>query len=149
MKKALLLVLVSLIFTACGNSVGDRQGERFIKNLASAGTEGQVSVDAPEGVTNDLSGMEDLSGEVDPSTFAECYPESIHPIGMSIAEQFSNVTTYQEVMSWFCDGAEFEDILNALITEELSDIQAQNLLEKIATGYSWDDIWLELGITEQ
>ena len=51
-------------------------------------------------------------------------------------------------MNWFCSGAEFEDILNALVTEELSEIDAENLLKSIADGNTWDDIWLELGITE-
>lgn len=120
--------------------MGESQNERFIKNLASLNAEGQA---------NDLAEMENPSSQADPSWFAECYPEDIHPIGMSIAEQFSNVTNYQEVMNWFCAGANFEDILNALLTEELIGMDAQNSLEKIATGNSWDDIWLELGITEQ
>ena len=85
----------------------------------------------------------DLNGSV------ECYPDGIHPIGLSIAEQFEEITTYQEVMNWFCSGAEFEDILNALLTEELSDGDAESFLIMIAEGTTWDEIWLELGITEE
>jgi hypothetical protein len=163
MKKITLLVIVSLIYTACAGSGGIRQGERIEKNPARTWTEDQISGEMPEVPPEADTGEDVLSTEVgsnattgeeppddlDLSGGVECYPDGIHPIGLSIAEQFEEITTYQEVMNWFCSGAEFEDILNALLTEELSDGDAESFLIMIAEGTTWDEIWLELGITEQ
>jgi len=80
---------------------------------------------------------------------SDCYTDGIHPIGESISDQFAIITTYEEVMGWFCNGASFEDILNALITEELTDVDAESTLYMVAEGYTWDEIWLELGVTEE
>jgi hypothetical protein len=77
-----------------------------------------------------------------------CYPEGDHPIAVSMAEEYSAITDYAEIMGWFCAGAEFEDILNALVTEELVGADPKYLLVRIASGASWDQLWLELGITE-
>jgi hypothetical protein len=52
-------------------------------------------------------------------------------------------------MTWFCSGAYFEDILNALMTEEMVEADADELLHMLAAGKTWDEIWLELGITEE
>jgi hypothetical protein len=158
MKKATLLVIVSLIFTACTASADSRQDERFVKDQGSTGVEDLGSEVVSGEVATDLTIVDDLSdessiekspAESDLVSGVDCFPDGIHPIGLSIAEQFSEITTYQEVMNWFCSGAEFEDILNALMTEELSEIEAENFLKMIADGNTWDDIWLELGITEQ
>ncbi len=158
MKKVTLLIIVSLIFTACSGSLENGKGERFVKNQASVGVEEQMSVGESVGVSNNLLIAHQASGETtgesplnepDIASGVECYPDGIHPIGKSIADQFEGVTTYHEVMNWFCSGAEFEDILNALLTQELSNIEAEIFLVKIADGSTWDEIWLELGITEQ
>jgi hypothetical protein len=70
-------------------------------------------------------------------------------MAVSIAEQYEEITSYDQIMTWFCNGALFEDILNALTTQELSGAQAEDLLLKISNGETWDQIWLELGITEE
>ncbi|MBE0582467.1 MAG: hypothetical protein IH612_01750, partial [Desulfofustis sp.] len=82
-----------------------------------------------------------------PSSGPTCYQDGIHPIGQSIADQFQTITTYDEVMVWFCNGAEFEDILNALTTEEITTIDADAILQMVAADHTWDEIWLELGVT--
>jgi hypothetical protein len=79
---------------------------------------------------------------------ANCASEEINQIGLSIAESYA-FTTVAEVMTWFCDGAEFEDILMALQTEELTGTPAEEMLEMRAEGLSWDDIWLIIGYIEQ
>ena len=80
---------------------------------------------------------------------AECETGTTHPIAVSISEQYAYLTDYDEVIGWFCDGAIFEDILNALTTEELSGVEAGDVLVMVAEGKTWDEIWLELGITEE
>jgi len=76
-----------------------------------------------------------------------CASEEINQIGQSIAEPYA-FTSKEEVMTWFCNGAEFEDILMALETEELNGTPAEEMLEMRAQGLSWDDIWLVVGYVE-
>jgi hypothetical protein len=78
---------------------------------------------------------------------AECPGEETNTIGQGIADEYE-FTSYDEVMTWFCDGAEFEDILVALQTEELSDTPAEEMLVMVAEGFTWEDIWLIVGLTE-
>ena len=79
---------------------------------------------------------------------ADCYEEGEHPAALSIAEEYQNLTDYEEVMVWFCNGAEFEDILNALLTEEMVGVNAEDILRRIAGEETWNEIWLDLGIVE-
>ena len=78
---------------------------------------------------------------------AECPGEKTNTIGQGIADEYE-FTSYDEVMAWFCNGAEFEDILVALQTEELSNIHAEEMLVMVAEGFTWEDIWLIVGLTE-
>ena len=78
---------------------------------------------------------------------AVCPGESTNTIGQGIADEYE-FTSYEEVMSWFCDGAEFEDILVALQTEDQTDFPAEELLEMLAEGLSWEDIWLVVDLME-
>jgi hypothetical protein len=84
-----------------------------------------------------------------PTSGPDCIQDDPHPIALSIAEQYNEITTYEQVMTWYCNGALFEDILNALSTQELSGADAGDLLLQISNGKSWNQIWLELGITEK
>jgi len=78
----------------------------------------------------------------------DCYKDGIHPAAQSIVEEYSQTTDYDEVMVWFCNGAEFEDILNALLTEEMTNIDAEEFLRRVADGEDWNDIWIDLDIVE-
>lgn len=79
----------------------------------------------------------------------DCYGPEIHPVGQSIADQFEDETSYDEVMVWFCNGVQFDDILTALQTEVLTSVNAEELLEMLGSGLTWDDIWVEIGLTEE
>jgi len=74
----------------------------------------------------------------------DCTDQDPHPVGKSIAEKFD--VTYEEVMTWYCRGETFEDILLALQTSKMSDKTPGELL-KMKETQSWDDIWDDLGIT--
>lgn len=77
----------------------------------------------------------------------ECPGEGINTIGQGIADEYE-FASYEEVMAWFCDGAEFEDILVALQTEELSETPAEEMLVMLAEGFTWEDIWLVVDLME-
>jgi hypothetical protein len=79
----------------------------------------------------------------------DCYGPEIHPVGQSIADNFEDETSYEQVMVWFCNGHYFDDILTALQTETLTSISAEDLLEMLSGGQTWDQIWVEIGLTEE
>jgi len=76
-----------------------------------------------------------------------CLGDEVSPIGKSIAEEYDSVD-YDQVMLWFCNGAEFEDILVALETESQTDTPAEDILQMLADGFSWEEIWQVIGLTE-
>ena len=76
-----------------------------------------------------------------------CLGGEISPIGQSIAEDYESAS-YDQVMIWFCNGAEFEDILVALETEAQTDTSADEMLQMLADGFSWEEIWQFVGLTD-
>jgi len=76
-----------------------------------------------------------------------CLGDEISPIGQSIADDYESAT-YEQVMTWFCNGAEFEDILVALETEEQTGTSADEMLKMLADGFTWDEIWQVIGLTD-
>jgi hypothetical protein len=77
----------------------------------------------------------------------ECPGEERNIIGQGIADEYE-FASYEQVMAWFCNGAEFEDILVALQTEEQSGTPAEEMLVWLAEGFTWEEIWLVVGLTE-
>ena len=77
----------------------------------------------------------------------DCLGGEVSPIGQSIAEDYE-FTDYAEVITWFCNGAEFEDILVALETESQTGTPAEEMLQMLADGFTWDEIWQTIGLTE-
>ena len=78
---------------------------------------------------------EDDCGAIDP-----------HPIGQNIAENYA--VDYDQVMDWYCQDHEFDDIILALETTDLvPEYSGGALLAMRNDGLSWDEIWLEIGLT--
>ena len=77
----------------------------------------------------------------------DCLGNEISPIGQSIADDYES-TSYEQVMTWFCNGAEFEDILVALETEAQTDTSADEMLQMLADGFTWEEIWQMVGLTD-
>ncbi|HKJ26215.1 MAG TPA: hypothetical protein VJ965_01135 [Anaerolineales bacterium] len=143
-KLSLVFILLALLIFACTNSGGNDGVETNPINSAP----GSENSGGERGSENSPSG----GGQSTPITkdaTEDCLSSEDHPIAVSIAEEYAQLTDYDEVIGWFCDGALFEDILNALTTEELSGVDAADVLRVVAEGQSWDEIWLELGITEE
>ncbi|MBG7609352.1 MAG: hypothetical protein IZT55_00660 [Anaerolineae bacterium] len=92
---------------------------------------------------------EPIQGTATPNVTAgpNCLGEEINPIGTTIADDYP-FTSYEQIMIWFCNGAEFEDILVALETESQSGFSAEEMLEWISQGYTWDDIWQFIDLSD-
>ena len=77
----------------------------------------------------------------------DCLGGEVSPIAESIADEYE-FTVYAEVVTWFCVGAELEDILVALETESQTGTPAEEMLQMLADGFTWDEIWQSIGLTE-
>lgn len=78
---------------------------------------------------------------------ADCASAEANELGAAIARDY-DFTSTEQVMTWFCDGAEFEDILVALETTELTGASAEEMLIMLAAGLTWEEIWKEVGLME-
>jgi hypothetical protein len=78
----------------------------------------------------------------------DCYGSESNQIALGIVEEFEG-TTYEQVMTWFCNGAEYGNILLALQTEKQSGYPAEELLLMIAGDMTWEEIWLDIGLIEE
>lgn len=75
----------------------------------------------------------------------DCTSATPSPIGQSISATFE--IPYETVMTWFCDGYSFENILIALETSEAVDVPPETLLQMLLDK-SWEEIWVEIGFTD-
>jgi len=89
----------------------------------------------------------DGSVGVQPESLEEfvCPETSPHPVAADIAETFD--VEYELVIGWFCDGHAFDEILLALQTQKIVEVEVDFLLKERDSGKSWDQIWRELEIT--
>jgi hypothetical protein len=76
-----------------------------------------------------------------------CLGDQIVPMGQSITDDYP-FASYGQVMTWFCSGAEFEDIMVALETESQTGFSTEEMLELISKGFTWQDIWQHIGIMD-
>lgn len=77
----------------------------------------------------------------------DCLGDEVSPVGKSIADDY-DFSSYEQVMTWFCNGAEFEDILVALETQSQTGTPADEMLQMLAGGFTWDNIWQIIGLTD-
>jgi hypothetical protein len=85
---------------------------------------------------------------VDPRANPEtdCSTLNPHPIAQGMVETFD--VSYDEVMTWYCGGYAFSDILLALETSDLADVPVPDLLPLTET-LSWNEIWDDLGVSHE
>jgi hypothetical protein len=130
-----LSLALLLVVTAC--SLSQAGGEAPAENPQP---ESQSAPDAQ--ADSPSSGEEAQSGEV--AGDADCTNLNPHPIGASIAADYE--VSYEQVMTWFCGGYSFENILIALETSEAVDVPADTLLQMLLEK-EWEEIWVEVGLT--
>ena len=76
----------------------------------------------------------------------ECGSEDDQNIASSIASTYEQ--PFELVMSQFCLGYGFDDILLGMETAVQSEAPAPVVLFWLGNGTSWDQIWADLGIVE-
>lgn len=131
MKRQSIIVLLAVAFllTACAPPAAPAlSNPEAVPDMPAVEAEEAAEI-APELVSTDC-----LNGE-------------ISPVGQSIAADYDHIS-YEQIITWFCNGAEFEDILTALETETLVEASAEEMLLMLANGSSWNEIWQQLGLTD-
>ena len=113
-----------------------------------------ASVSQPEPVEPTLEPLQEPdplptseAGLVVETVALDCLGGETSPIGGAIADEYE-AASYDQVMTWFCNGAEFEDILAALETESQTGTPAEEMLQMLAEGFTWDEIWQIIGLTD-
>lgn len=129
-----LLALLAGLMAACGAS--EREPADAPTMAPTAGVE-------QAGETGGDAAVEAGTGIDEGETATRCTEVDPHPMGVSIAEKFD--VSYERVMTWFCSGHAFDEILIALQTSGMSDTSVEELLT-LRQSQSWDQIWVELGV---
>lgn len=139
---ALCIVILALALAACGGTPAtDADG-------GAAAPEGEAPAgdtspgDAPAG---DGAPAPDQPPPDAPADW--CVEVRPHPIGQSTADTYEDAS-YEQVMTWFCAGSTFDDILLALETADQTETTVDDLLARRAAGTGWDQIWQELGLIQ-
>ena len=133
-----VIVITLALVTACGVKPTPAVAPEVLS------TPTQI-LDTPTEVQSENVTVEEQASPVD-ATASNCLGDEISPIGQSIADDYESAS-YDQVMTWFCNGAEFEDILVALETEEQTATSADEMLKMLADGFTWDEIWQLVGLT--
>ncbi|MFO7625324.1 MAG: hypothetical protein R6V73_13330 [Anaerolineales bacterium] len=74
---------------------------------------------------------------LDATTYLQPEEGFPHPVGASIAARYQ--VEYSLVMSWFCDGYGFGQIMLALETSKLSSEAPEDLLALRTYGFGWGE----------
>jgi hypothetical protein len=127
-----LLILALMACTACGAPQSDSE-------TSDVSVQPSLTTVLPQ-PDNEAQG-ESSDGE----NSNNCTDNNPHPMGQSIATTYE--VSYEQVMTWFCSGYSFENILLALETSEAVDVQADTLLQMLLEK-EWEEIWVEVGFTE-
>jgi len=122
MKLERILIVIILLFTlsACANSLS--------KTVQHNRSREETNASAPLSNNEVERDIGDVS----------CPDPDPHPIAEEIAEKFS--VSYEKVIHWYCEGNLFEDIMLALLTSKLREVEPDVVLKEILTK-SWDEIW--------
>ena len=132
-KLSLVLLIFSLWTVSCAPAVDN------ISQAATSATEQNLPA----------AGVTDLPASAAPEATAAptCAADDVRKLAESIAADYPFTNT-DEILTWFCNGAEFEDIMVALQTEDLTGTPAEDLLKMRADDLAWDEIWQAVGLTK-
>jgi len=137
MTKLKIVLLLTAAFLVTGCAAQPTQSSASPPEVTESSNPAVVEATAPEDAAPEETAPEE--------TATECPGDEVNPIGQSIAADY-DFTNYDQVMTWFCEGAEFEDILVALETQDATGEPAGDMLQMLADGLTWDDIWLLVGL---
>jgi hypothetical protein len=151
MKRFVLcILLMGMVITACNPGIPSPAADptettpALIPSLTSESTSQPKLTETA--VADEQSSSDGTSTPLAAQT-ANCASSDANQLGMAIAKDY-DFTSTEQVMKWFCDGAEFEDILVALETADQTGASAEEMLTMLAAGMTWEEIWQVVGLTD-
>lgn len=126
---AILLCIVLIAMTACN----------IVKSVPQGRTLPVIGVTPTKPLLTDLPASTAITTA---TAQPACIIQDSNPIGLSISETYK--ISYEQVMTWNCEGYPFEDILLALETSQSVQVPTTSLL-KMSLEKEWDEIWKEIG----
>ena len=147
MPKRFLIpvLLITLLLSACG--APQSQPTEQVHPIASTPSQNGVP-QTPEAAQEIVSSPVQTEPSLDATAPPTCLGNEVSSVGQAIADEYESAS-YEQVITWFCNGAEFEDIIVALETESQTGTPAEEMLQMLADGFTWDEIWLMTGLTEE
>lgn len=148
-NRCVLLLVVSFL-AACGGSAAPQpsatyQTDSGVLDTAQPAGSGSNTPELPAATVFTLatqSGSD--TAVVTPTVDINCTETNPHPVGQSIAQTYH--TSYEEVMTFFCTGVPFEDIVLGYQTAKAAGIEVEEALTLWYDLGSWEEVWIELGI---
>ena len=116
----ILLLLLALLLSSC------QTGIKKISLQSSKITETPAAQESSE--------TEQEAGKVT----KHCPVPDPHPVAEDIAQKYD--FAYEQITEWYCAGFSFEDILLALQTSQVAEVDPENLLARLK-HQNWDQIW--------
>lgn len=136
----IISILLLLFLTGCGAD-SLKSIQRSLQWETTAGDETAAEPAEGESPAEPAEGESLPEPTENPET--NCSVLNPHPLAEGMAEQFG--VSYDQIMTWYCDGYAFSDILLALETEELVDQSTEEILSMLEDS-TWEEIWQELGV---
>jgi hypothetical protein len=136
--------LITLLLYACG--APQSQPAEQVPPTVSSPLQNVVEA-TPEPAQEIASTPVQTEPSLDATAPPTCLGDEVSSIGQAIADEYDSAS-YEQVMTWFCNGAEFEDIIVALESESQTGTPAEEMLQMLADGFTWDEIWQLIGLTE-
>lgn len=137
MKTWLAVSTLVLLFSACASQPAEPSSLPPFPEQSPAPTLEFLPAASPEAG----------SPEATPVAEANCATPEVNDLAADLAADY-DFATQEQIIEWFCSGAEFEDILLALETQALAGLPAEDALSMLAGGMTWEEIWQEYGLTE-
>jgi hypothetical protein len=123
------------------DGVFDKAGDVIAKKVKV-----ETEADEDEGEDQDEDEMEEPAATNKENYFCT-NPDVMHPVGQGIAAKYEELTTYEEVMGWFCeDSLGFGQIMLGLQTALVAEIEPSELLGRRLDGEGWGVIWQDLDL---
>lgn len=155
-KRAVVCVLIlALAVVACGPKIQPDGAPTGTIAAASTATPRTISTTTAPSMATQVLPTDTRAAPADltaaPSLLitpgpADCADADATTLGAAIAEDYAFTST-EQVMGWFCNGAEFEDIMVALETSRQTGASAEEMLSMVAAGLTWEEIWQVVGLT--
>jgi hypothetical protein len=148
-RKKLLLIISLTVLSSLTVSCVQPLTNSGIFNPLGKNTERifqPTSDDEDEGIGSSESGNRSDAMEEGDEEFLTCFAENPQPVAQDIVDKFE--TSYEMVEDWYCQGNSFEDIMLALMTARLWEIETDDVLLAHETK-TWEQIWDELEGAQQ